>query len=856
MTRLLSTLLSRFQTSRRRDNRGRRPQAVRLTLEWLECRLVPSAKLYLNGAQTLVANTNVQASNNVVNGTMESEMSVDVNPANPLQIAGFTHNIFNLNQIQLFFSTNGGTTWSRRVLGNSSGGDFVNDGWGNVERFDPGVKFDANGELFVSYGAGTRIVVARSKDGGSSFSNFYSCNGTGESGIDKPQIGTGPSNFGPSLPAVYVTWTRNLGDGQHIAVSGLRPDIDGGFTTQVNISGTPNNVLFSDPAVGPEGEVYVVWHNYNTGTSQGQIRMARNLNFWGGGSWSGDIVVQTLSGTMGNMVFYTGGGTASFPQPRRGVWNVPSIDVDRSGGPNNGRVYIAFGTLFSTPPGNDTDVYLRYSDDKGATWTNLTSVATTTATEFLPWLAVDQNTGSVNVAYYTTTGLPGTDCRLALSSSFNGGASFTSSVILASQPTRSNVVNYAGDMLEYIGLAVNDGTAQAFWADNRGPTVGTFKNTFDSETASASYQNSSNNLIITGTPASDTITLRTSAANSAYAEVLVDGVLQWAGLWASIGTITIYGFSGNDVINIETTPFGEPVTINTGSGNDTINIAPTSKFLDNIQGAITINGQGGTIALNEFDQNDPFSDTYTITGSTTTRSASAVITYNSVQSVVINGGTGNVLYNVESHGAGTLTINGNTGNDTFNLSPTAKFLDGIQGSLALNGDGGTNTLNEFDQNDGFSDTYSITSSTTTRTASALITYNSIQFLVINGGTANVTYNVESTSAATTINTGNGQNLVQISPIAQDLNNIVGSLAVNFGTNTNNQITMFDSNNASGPSNYTVTDTSTTVDTVPGFVLTYNFPANAGVVDVEDSTLGSAVINNTVNITALFNGLPA
>src|SRR6516225_9816865 len=108
MTRLLSTLLSRFQTSRRRDNRGRRPQAVRLTLEWLECRLVPSAKLYLNGAQTLVANTNVQASNNVVNGTMESEMSVDVNPANPLQIAGFTHNIFNLNQIQLFFSTNGG----------------------------------------------------------------------------------------------------------------------------------------------------------------------------------------------------------------------------------------------------------------------------------------------------------------------------------------------------------------------------------------------------------------------------------------------------------------------------------------------------------------------------------------------------------------------------------------------------------------------------------------------------------------------------------------------------------------------------------------------------------------------------
>jgi hypothetical protein len=128
--------------------------------------------------------------------------------------------------------------------------------------------------------------------------------------------------------------------------------------------------------------------------------------------------------------------------------------------------------------------------------------------------------------------------------------------------------------------------------------------------------------------------------------------------------------------------------------------------------------------------------------------------------------------------------------------------------------------------------------------------------VINGGTGNVTYNVESTSAATTINTGNGQNLVQISPTAQDLNTIVGSLAVNFGTNAMNRITMFDTNNPGGPSNYTVTDTTTTVDTVPGFTLTYNFPANAGVVDVEDTTPGSAVFNNTVNLTALFNGLPA
>jgi hypothetical protein len=128
-------------------------------------------------------------------------------------------------------------------------------------------------------------------------------------------------------------------------------------------------------------------------------------------------------------------------------------------------------------------------------------------------------------------------------------------------------------------------------------------------------------------------------------------------------------------------------------------------------------------------------------------------------------------------------------------------------------------------------------------------------LVINGGSGNVTYNVESTSAATTINAGNGQNLVQISPTAQDLNTIVGSLALNFGTNANNQVTMFNTNNPGNPSNYLITDTTTTVDTIPGFLLTYSFPANAGVVDVEDATPGSTATNGAVNITAEFNGIP-
>jgi hypothetical protein len=706
----------RPRDSKRRPARPRL-RSTALSLERLEDRTVLSAHLALSGSQALFVNANVRASNNAANGTMESEMSVDVNPANPLQVAGFTHNIFNLNQIQLFFSTNGGATWSRRVLGNTSGGDFVNDGWGNVERFDPGVKFDANGNLFVSYGAGNRIVVAESTNGGSSFSNFFSL--INESGIDKPQIATGPSNFGPSVPAVYVSWTRNLADGQHIAISGFRPGIDAGFTAPVNISNPPNSVLFSDPAVGPNGEVYVVWQNY----AASDIRFNINLNFWGGAAWAGEVVAQHLSGTMGQMVFYTGGGTASFPQPRRGIWNAPTLDVDRSGGPHNGRVYIAYGTLFSTPPGNDTDVWLNYSDNKGASWTSNT-VAFTTATEFLPWLAVDQDTGSVNVAYYTTSGLPGTDCRLALASSIDGGASFTSTFV-ASQPTRSNVVNYGGDMLEYIGLAARDGTAQAFWADNRGPAPGTFQNTFESETASVSTHNAANQLLVSG---DGTLTLRSDPVNGAFADVIHNGVLEWAGLWASLGSVTITTGSGNDTVNIENTVVGVPVTVNLGGGTDTINVSPTAHFLGNLQGNLTLNGGSGVDTLNVFDQGNPFNVTYMLTASSVTRTGSALISYGSLFNFVnINGGGGTDTYNVNGTeqtyattldtGSSVATVNvigsgfgsaftvtattgtGGGGADVVNIGNGS--LAGISGagSVTIENEKSVDTVNINDQND-------------------------------------------------------------------------------------------------------------------------------------------------------------
>src|SRR5262245_4852425 len=148
-------------TSRRTSLYQRRP-----SVECLESRTLLAARLTLAGTQTLVANANVNVSNNIV--TNESEMVVDINPTNPLNVAGFVHDTNNLNQIQLFYSMNGGLTWDRTLISNTGPNA---DGFGVGERFDPAIKFDANGNLFVAYGhrnpspLATTLIVARSTNG-------------------------------------------------------------------------------------------------------------------------------------------------------------------------------------------------------------------------------------------------------------------------------------------------------------------------------------------------------------------------------------------------------------------------------------------------------------------------------------------------------------------------------------------------------------------------------------------------------------------------------------------------------------------------------------------------------------------
>ncbi len=106
---------------------------------------------------------------------------------------------------------------------------------------------------------------------------------------------------------------------------------------------------------------------------------------------------------------------------------------------------------------------------------------------------------------------------------------------------------------------------------------------------------------------------------------------------------------------------------------------------------------------------------YTVTGTNNNDSISLSISGNSIISVVngvsdsgsdiinneieIFGLGGDDIVSIIETGANTVTINGGTGNDTINIGNGTNDLDNIDGNIAVNGDGNTDTLILFNQND-------------------------------------------------------------------------------------------------------------------------------------------------------------
>jgi hypothetical protein len=105
-------------------------------------------------------------------------------------------------------------------------------------------------------------------------------------------------------------------------------------------------------------------------------------------------------------------------------------------------------------------------------------------------------------------------------------------------------------------------------------------------------------------------------------------------------------------------------------------------------------------------------------------------------------------------------------------------------------------LNVYDRNNPNPVAYSVTSSTVTRTGAATITYASISSLSLDGGKGGDSYNIESTAKGTALSVqgASGNDKFNISPIAQDLDHILGSVTIEDMILNNNTLNVYDNKN--------------------------------------------------------------
>jgi hypothetical protein len=586
-------------------------------MEPLERRVQLSVSLALSGTQTITPGSVVNASSD--SSAWETEMSVVVNPTNPLNLAGFSHNrereMDDALSMDVFYSTDGGATWTTNVInGNDDGLDSLGT---PLARGDPTLTFDEEGRLYIAYGflylAGepaighmNLMVAVDSTNGGASFDHFEEVDSqSGGIPLDKWLITAGRDPT-TNDPAVYVAYTSNVGS-QHIVVAGSN---DGGdsFTTPTTVSDFGHPGLFATPAVGPNGELYVSWQTVG-GTDKNIYIDLDSNGLFDGADFGTDVTVRT-PGSAGMFQY-----TDQHAQPDRGIHTGPVLTVDRSGGTYDGRLYLAFAELNGTPGSSeDSNIKLGYSDNDGSSWTFLT-VDSSTGTEFLPWIDVDQATGSVHLFYYTTEDDQSTgneDVKMRMGVSLNGGASWTLSNVTTITSDEyeedDNTDDYNGDYLEYIGLDVHQGTAHGLFAFE--PTnVGSGRFDLEAFYVNAGFVNSNNTLTIEGDDSgstNDTIIVRKHPTNNDYLQVLVNSVEQFAGRYDTIGKLVINGLNGNDTITVNSN-VSIPATIDGGGGNDSLTGGSGNDSIYGYGGADILVGGLGSDRMEGGDDNDEFS---------------------------------------------------------------------------------------------------------------------------------------------------------------------------------------------------------------------------------------------------------
>jgi hypothetical protein len=200
----------------------------------------------------------------------------------------------------------------------------------------------------------------------------------------------------------------------------------------------------------------------------------------------------------------------------------------------------------------------------------------------------------------------------------------------------------------------------------------------------------------------------------------------------------------------------------------------TNIYTAEVTVTLTVNGTPGddTITVHNLT-GDPTSVEVIVNGASVYSGAWSALT-----GITIAASTGNDTINIENDASGTpVTVNLGSGTDVVNLSPVAQNLANLMAAVTVNGGGGFDTLNVYDQGNATDQSWSVAVNSVTRSGAGPVSYAGIANLVVNGGTGATTFNVSSTSGTTALAIlGSGGNNTLVGPNVDSTWSITGSNA--------------------------------------------------------------------------------
>jgi len=419
---------------------------------WTICTTVCNLLLLLAGvaqAQQVVRITEPDAIN-------PAEVTIAINPKNPdnMIAASFQTGLPPKPRAGSYHyvTFDGGKTWSTVATPDPK----------NLVQGDDVMAFSSDGIAYHAHLSFDGIRVARpsraengmivnvSKDGGRTWSDGTPAINHINTVIpfeDKPGLVVDNASGSRWKGNVYLAWTRfdvygSANPEDHSQIYFTRSTDQGQtFAMPMRVSDTGGDCLDSDntvegavPAVGPKGEVYLVW--------AGPLGLVFDRSLDGGLTFGKDKVIGNIPG----------GWDFSVEGLERAN-GMPTTGVDLSNGPNKGTLYVNWIDARN----GDPDVFVMYSRDGGDSWSQPVRVSDDPIKngkeQFFTWMSVDPVDGSVNIIFYDRRDTTGATTGLTLARSIDGGRTFINRKIDV-PPFAPNDRIFFGD---YSGISAYDG---------------------------------------------------------------------------------------------------------------------------------------------------------------------------------------------------------------------------------------------------------------------------------------------------------------------------------------------------------------------------------------------------------------